>query len=138
MALILPDSDLPKKKGNPAWFKGMKQLQPKPSGVQEPSPRLKYLCEAHGVESILKAMKDEKYLAKTFSTYDGILIIGLANALKGSDNARESLLNRMFGKVPDKQINLNLNVDSSPEQLSDKALAMLQMLGVEDDSDLVE
>ena len=127
------------KGGNPAWFKGMKTPRHGVAkGLQEPSIRLKHLAESHGIESILKAMKDEKYLAKTFSTYDGMLIIGLANSLKGSDSARESLLNRMFGKVPDKQINLNLNVDSSPEQLSDKALSLLAMLGNEDDSDLVE
>ena len=129
----------PNKGGNPAWFKGMKTPRHGiAKGLQEPSIRLKHLAESHGIESILKAMKDEKYLAKTFSTYDGMLIIGLANSLKGSDSARESLLNRMFGKVPDKQINLNVNVDSSPEQLSDRALSLLAMLGNADDSDLVE
>lgn len=98
------------------------------TGLQDPGPRTKALVAKHGVGAIMRAMRDEKYLADTFSAYDGMLIIGLGNALKGSGDERERMLNRMFGKVPDKQINLNINVDVTPDQLSDKAKALLAKL----------
>ena len=103
-------------------------LAEKPGAVQDPGPRTKTLVAKHGVAAILRAMKDEKFLADNFSAYDGMLIIGLGNALKGSGEERERMLNRMFGKVPDKQINLNINVEITPDQLSDKAKALLAKL----------
>lgn len=105
------------------------------SSVQDPGPRLKHLVQEHGIASIMTAMKDVDYLAKTFSTYDGMLIIGLANSLAGSGEERERMLNRMFGKVPDKQINLNLNIEVTPDQLNDRADALLDRLG--DDAELI-
>jgi len=122
------------------WPKGQRgnpnNLNLKRSGLQEPGPRAKLLCEKHGVKAILAAMEDPTELDK-YSTYDAMLIIGLANSLKGSEQARENMLNRMFGKVPDKQVNLNINVDADPEQLSDKAQDLLAQLSG-DDSDLIE
>lgn len=106
-------------------------------GLQEPSPRMRLLLQAHGVAKILKAAKDHDYLEKEFSGYDGLLIIALANALKGDETAIENRLNRMFGKVPDKQVNLNVNLDVSPEQLTERALSLLDDL-TEDNQDQIE
>lgn len=115
-------------------------LPPFLRGIQEPGPRLRALVEKHGIAHILKAMNSEKYLADNFSAYDGLLIMGLANGLKGDGVERERLLDRMFGKVPDRAINVNLNLETDPSQLSDKALELLARLTpmIEDDSDLVE
>ena len=54
--------------------------------------------------------------------------MGLANGLKGDGLERERILDRMFGKVPDRSVNLNINIDTDPDQLSDKAMAMLARL----------
>lgn len=97
-------------------------------GLQDPGPRTRALLEKHGIASILKAMKDEKYLAETFSAYDGMLIIGLANSLNGSGEERERMFARMFGKVPDRTINLNINLDASPEQLAQNAGNLLSKI----------
>lgn len=105
------------------------------NGLAEPGARAKVLVEQHGTQAILAALKDEEELAK-FSTYDAMLIMGIANSLKGNGDERERMFNRMFGKVPDKSINLNLNVDVSPEQLTTRADKLLDDLG--DDSDLIE
>ena len=119
-------------RGNPNWLKGKKPdgagRKPNSGGLQDPSPRLKFLVDQHGIGHILKAMEDQKYLEKNFSTYDGLLIMGLANGLKGDGLERERILDRMFGKVPDRSVNLNINIDTDPDQLSDKAMAMLARL----------
>lgn len=134
-SIALVPSKPKNKVGNPAWVKGV--LQRAPKMMEDPGVRMKFLAKEHGIAVILACMKDEKLLAKTFSTYDGMLIMGFANSLKGSDTARESMLNRMFGKVPDKQINLNLNIDVDPENLSSRAGDMLSSL-VSGDDDLIE
>lgn len=129
------------RKGSPNWIKGV-SANPKgrglgSTGLQDPGPRMKLLAEKHGIETILKAMDDHAFLGKTFSTYDGMLIVGLGNSLKGSGEERERMLNRMFGKVPDRQINLNLNVDVAPEQLSARAGNLFSQLGSDDESELI-
>lgn len=137
-------SQAPAKRGNPNWVKGhvanpngRKQVSTK--GIQEPGPRMKLLLQEHGAAKILKASKDPDFLDKNFSGYDGMLIMALANSLSGNETAIENRLNRMFGKVADKQINLNLNVDADPAALSSNAFDLLGQLGaVEDDSDLIE
>ena len=121
------------------WQKGFNPLRQQ-QGVAEPGFRTKELIKKHGIEVILKAMDDPKFLAETFSSFDGMLIMGVANALKGNGEERERMLNRMFGKVPDKQINLNLNIEADPDKLSEKASTMLASLAGldEDNSDLIE
>lgn len=141
MALIEAPFSPPKKRGNPAWHKGMQapsRVGRGPStGMQDPGPRAKALVDMHGIEKIMKAIDDPKYLAKEFSTYDGMIIMGIGNSLRGNGHERERMFDRMFGKVPDKQINLNINLDASPEQLSDRALSLLERL-TDTGDDLVE
>lgn len=141
MALI---DVIPPKRGNPAWVKGKTT---NPGGVsslaasfEDPGPRAKFLVKQHGIDIILKAMADPALLAKSFSTYDGMIIMGVANSLRGNGEERERMFNRMFGKVPDKQINMNLNIDIAPEQLTNRAHDMLARLVTGDDSedDLIE
>jgi hypothetical protein len=121
------------------WSDGAIVLNPngagRKPGIPEPGTRMRYLLEKHGVEVILKGMENKKFLAKTFSSYDAMLIVGFANSINGSDTARESMLNRMFGKVPDKQINLNINAEFTPQQLAQRAQEMLAQLGDDDDDD---
>lgn len=124
------------KAGNPAWVKGMKPpyvAKHHNAGMQDPGPRAKVLVEKHGAAAVLRAMRDEKFLADNFSIYDGMIIIGLGNALKGSGEERERMFNRMFGKVPDKTINLNLNVEVQPSQITARAEELLEQLGNQED-----
>lgn len=109
--------------------------RPALNGIEEPGTRAKVLVEVHGTEKILRAIKDEKYLAANFTTYDAMIIVGIGNALKGSGDERERMFNRMFGKVPDKSINLNLNVEVGPEQLSKRAKDMLNRITGGDDDE---
>lgn len=101
----------------------------KPPVLQDPGTRAKDLVARHGAGKILRALNDERYLASEFSTYDGMLIVAIGAALRGSGEERERLFNRMFGKVPDKQINLNVNVDVQPDALSARAKELLARLG---------
>lgn len=96
-----------------------------PPKIQDPGDRAKILVEKHGPAKILKALNDEDFLAEEFSTYDGMIIVAIGAALRGSGEERERLFNRMFGKVADKQINLNVNVETRPEQLSERAHELL-------------
>lgn len=106
--------------------------------LQDPGTRAKTLIQKHGPEKVLRALRDEKFLEKNFTTYDGMLIMGIGAALKGSGDERERMFNRMFGKVPDKQINLNLNIDINPATLSNRAREMLDRIGSEDGGELIE
>lgn len=96
---------------------------------QDPGGRAKDLISRHSSEKILRALNDEKYLTQEFSTYDGMIIVWLAQALKGDGVEREKLFNRMFGKVADKQVNVNVNVEATPESLSNKARELLSRIG---------
>lgn len=100
--------------------------------LQDPGARAKMLVEKHGPARILKALRDQKFLETEFSTYDGMIIIGIGNALKGSGDERERLFNRMFGKVPDKTISLNVNIDIQPEALSQRANELLNRIAADD------
>lgn len=103
--------------------------------LADPGGRFRELIARHSPEKILKALRDEKFLEKEFSTYDGVLIMAIGAALKGNGDERERMFNRMFGKVPDKTINLNLNVDVTPAALSSRAQEILGR--IEEDADLV-
>ena len=49
---------------------------------------------------------------------------------------RERLYDRFFGKVPDRSINLNLNLDASPDQLTTRALELLQRVSPDEVEEL--
>lgn len=122
------------------YLSGKKPIGRPTSPLQDPGPRTKALLDKFGTKTILEAIDDRDKLDK-FSAYDAMLIVGLANSLKGSGEERERMFNRMFGKVPDKQISLNVNIDVDSDQLTGKAQDMLANLigdGEEDNSDLIE
>lgn len=105
-------------------------------GLQEPGTRLKILVAKHGIKKVLAVAENPEKFDKEMTLYDATLIVAWAKALQGSGENLERLLNRMFGKVPDKQINLNLNLDVEAEQLSNRARDLLNDLGAQDDIEL--
>lgn len=145
-------------RGNPNWYKGMAQTQSphsggRPATWQSPSVRAEYLVRKYSTAQIIayaKLISDGK---KTkISSPDAIIVVQLANVLQLRDGLeRERLYDRLFGKVPDKVLNLNINLDATPSQLSERANALLQRIAPrelappsieaefeEDDSDLVD
>lgn len=57
-----------------------------------------------------------------------ILLVGRIARASRDDNALDKLHDRTFGKVPDRNINLNINADVDPEKLSEQAAEMLARL----------
>ena len=127
------------------WIKGMPS--PNPSGkiqtsVQPPEQRAKILLAKYSPQQIMAFAKDIK--KAPLSTPDAIIVMHLANVLNADGLERERLYDRTFGKVPDRAININLNLDSTPEQMSERALALLgellpaETIDTEQDCDLIE
>lgn len=122
-----------KKGGNPAFYKGMPPLNPsgRPAQTwQPPSARADFLSSKYSTDQIIAFAKlisgGHKH---PLTSQDAIVCIQLANILQLRDGLeRERLYDRLFGKVPDRTINLNLNLDVSPDQLSERALALLQKI----------
>lgn len=106
----------------------------KPStGFQDPGPRARYLVEKYGIEQIVEwyeilKTKDPKQI-KTIplSTPDCLLVGRIARA-QFDGVELERLNDRTHGKVPDRNINLNINADVDPEKLSEQAAEMLARL----------
>lgn len=99
-----------------------------PGSFQDPGPRSAVLIDKFGIAQICEWY--EMILQKKkvpLSSADSLLIGRIARATK-SDEAQELLYNRRFGKVPDKNINLNVNIDADPEKLSERAAEMLARL----------
>lgn len=102
-----------------------------------PDIRAKHILEKYTPAQILAFAKDIK--KAPLSTSDAIVVIHLANILERDGIERERLYDRTFGKVPDKTISLNLNVDVDAAQLSDKALSLLgKLTDADDNSDLTD
>jgi hypothetical protein len=126
-----PPSLPSKRRGNPNWIKGISKPAPvgngrKATGFADPSSRTKVLLEKYTPAQILDFAKN---IAKApLSTPDAVIIMHIANVLERNGLERERLYDRTFGKVPDKKINLNVNIDATPEQLSERALAVLARL----------
>lgn len=98
------------------------------TGFQDPGPRSAVLIEKFGMDKIQEFYKQILAGEKVpLSSADCLIIGRIARATK-SDEAQELLYNRRFGKVPDKNINLNVNVDADPEKLSERASEMLARL----------
>ena len=96
----------------------------------EPRLRAEALSAKYEPDQIIKFAQEIAAGKKTpLSSQDAIICINLANIYEmRSGEERERLYNRIFGKVPDKAINLNLNIDATPQQLSDRAQALLDDL----------
>jgi hypothetical protein len=122
---LIDETPIKRPRGNPNWLKNKK-----PSAVparqvtwQDPGSRGKVLLDKYGPAEIIKFATSS--IKKTpLSTQDYQLVKQLARTFESGDEL-ERFNNRSFGKVPDKQINLNVNLDVSPEQLSERALALL-------------
>ena len=99
-------------------------------GVQDPGPRGRVLLERYGIDQIrhwYKLVLSDQGEKIPLSTPDMLLLGRIARAFT-DDNALDKLYDRSFGKVPDKTINLNLNVDVDPVKLGADASEMLAML----------
>ena len=111
-----------------------------PSVWQEPRLRADYLAQKYSSDQIIAFAKAIAAGEKTpLSQQDCIVAINLANIYEmRSGEERERLYNRIFGKVPDKAININLNIDATPQQLSDRAQALLDDLDPQPDPVTIE
>ena len=102
-----------------------------PQVFQDPGARGKRLVEKHGMEQILiwydmlKVKEERKGVP--LSTQDCLLIGRIARA-QFDGVELERLHDRTHGKVPDRNINLNINADVDPEKLSEQAAEMLARL----------
>lgn len=121
-------------RGNPNWVKGMRPVCTtggKPVMTwQPPAQRAEYLSTHYTPNELIKmAVEIAAGKSTKLSTQDAIVCVQIANILQMRDGVeRERLYDRLFGKVPDRTINLNLNLDASPDQLSERALALLQKI----------
>lgn len=102
------------------------------SGFQDPGPRGRFLAEKYGVQQIqdwykLVLANDGSAKAIPLSTPDIMLLGRIARSFK-DDAALDKFYDRSFGKVPDRNINLNINADVDPEKLSEQAAEMLARL----------
>lgn len=101
-----------------------------PGSFADPGPRARYLVERFGMTEILKwyeLIKNGNAEGVPLSTGD-ILLVGRIARASRDDNALDKLHDRTFGKVPDRNINLNINADVDPEKLSEQAAEMLARL----------
>lgn len=129
VAPIIPLASYPPAKMPSKWFKGMESPRKIAHQIvfQDPGSRAKILLEKFGVDQIIKFSKNIK--KAPVSSFDGMLIIQMGNILVLRDGLeRERLWDRMFGKVPDKNININLNLDAPSDQLRNRALDLLEKL----------
>jgi len=129
---MLPKRKPPNPGGNKAWHKGMAPVGGKPATTwQPPAVRAEFLTakyQPHQLISMAKLISEGKP-CRELSSQDAVVCIHLANILQMRDGVeRERLYDRTFGKVPDRTINLNLNLDCTPEQLSQRAIALLQKI----------
>jgi hypothetical protein len=114
--------------GNPKWVKGGPspnphgRIPPKTVTWEDPGIRGKFLIQKYGIKEILKFAKNIK--KAPLSTQDAQIVAQIARSFEDGQEL-ERFQNRTFGKVPDKQINLNVNLDVSPEQLSERAMELL-------------
>ncbi len=117
-------------KGNPKWFKGMQSPAIKPlGGFQNPQERAKTLTQEYTPEQIIDLAERVREGKKSgLTTPDAIIIVHLANIFKADGLERERLYDRTFGKVPERVLNLNINLDAAPEQLSETAHNLLDKL----------
>jgi hypothetical protein len=100
------------------------------TGFQDPGPRGRFLVEKYGMTEILKYYKmvqDGNAEAIPLATQDILLVGRIARAARDG-NELDKLYDRTFGKVPDRNINLNINADVDPEKLSEQAAEMLARL----------
>lgn len=132
---------IPKKRGNPLLVKGYVLNPNGRNGVnnkeenkikwQDPSSRARYLLEKYTPHQIFK-FANSKIKHTPLSTPDYQLVRQIARTFE--DGAElERFQNRTFGKVPDKNINLNINLDATPEQLSERALDLLARITTDDE-----
>lgn len=100
----------------------------RPGRFADPGPRALELLEKFGMDKIVQFYEDGIAKKKVpLSSGDMLLVGRLARAFRDGTEL-EHLHNRSYGKVPDKNINLNVNVEADPEKLSERAAEMLARL----------
>lgn len=96
----------------------------------DPGPRAIALVEKFGAAQILEwyAMIDKGEAKKIPLGTGDILLLGrIARSIKDGVEL-ERFYDRSFGKVPDRNINMNVNIEADPEKLSERAADMLSRL----------
>lgn len=136
--LIASEPQKPKRRGNPAFYKGMPSLNPggklkdeNKIKWQDPGSRARYLIEKYGPHDIFR-FANSKIKKTPLSTQDYQIVKQIARSFEDGQEL-ERFQNRTFGKVPDKNINLNINLDATPEQLSERALELLSRITLDDE-----
>lgn len=115
-------------RGNPNWIKQNPGNGRPPAVFQDPGQRARYLLHKYGPDEVINLatqVRAGKINKTKLSTLDAMLIVQMGNILQSDGLERERLWDRIFGKVPDRNINLNANLDISPEELSQRAKEML-------------
>lgn len=137
MNVALIASQLEKKPIKGRYKKGDPSPNPSgkpPSTWQPPAQRAEALTRFYTPKEITRMAKAISAGKDTpLSSQDAIVCVHLANIYKADGLERERLYDRTFGKVPDRQVNVNVNLDVAPEQLSDRALTLLEKIAPVDD-----
>ena len=113
-------------RGNPNWIKN--GVSPIYQGMADPGRRRVVLLEKYGIKKILKFAKDLEKAPLT--AQDGQLVMQIARSFYDGQEL-ERFENRAYGKVPDKSINLNVNLDGTAEELGQRAQALLDRIKIE-------
>lgn len=128
---LSPTTPFKRPRGNPNWINKNPGRGRPPAVFQDPGHRARYLLERYGSDEIINLavlVQTGKINKTKLSTFDCMLVVQMASILKSDGLERERLWDRIFGKVPDRAMNINMNLDATPEQLSERALALLARL----------
>jgi hypothetical protein len=152
-----PDILTPHEADPPAWaytddeaheiFKGMpppKAIREQPGRGSRLSPypprspkrqdvaeRAQYLLTTYGPSDMLRLhdnLMAGKVPRECLSSFDALVVAQIARGLRNDGQERERLWDRMYGKVPDKVVNLNANVEIDADALSEQAAELLARL----------
>lgn len=97
-------------------------------GMADPGRRRVALLEKYGVKKILKFAKDIQ--KANLTAQDAQLVMQIARSFYDGQEL-ERFENRAYGKVPDKSINLNVNLDGTAEELGERARALLDRIKID-------
>jgi hypothetical protein len=104
---------------------------------QDYTKRTAHLMEKYTPEQLVALASNLPKLSRECSTFDGLIVVNLANAFKYDGKERERLLDRLLGKsvqriggeTPGEPIKLHqpaLDIENMPRELRDELAAVLK------------